>query len=311
MSLAAKPPLVVFVGPTAVGKTEVSIRLAQRLHAEIVSADSRQFYRGMDIGTAKPTPTQRALVPHHLVDIADPDDTVTLAVFQRLALDAISGVHMRGHLPLLVGGTGQYIRAVVRGWRPPPVRPDPRLRCALEHLILDRGALWLHSRLERMDPPAAQGIDYRNARRTIRALEVILTSGHRFSSQRAEADSSYHVISIGLVLPRPELYRRIDARIEQMFAAGLLHETQVLLSRGYSPTLPAFSAIGYHECVKVISGVMQLDEAKAAIRRRTRVFVRRQANWFKDSDPSIRWFAVDDGTVVSAIEAFIREETTR
>ena len=310
MRPVSEPPLVVVVGPTAVGKTEVSIRLAQRLDAEIVSADSRQFYRGMDIGTAKPTVAQRALVPHHLVDIADPDDTVSLAVFQRLALDAISGIHARGRLPLLVGGTGQYIRAVARGWKPPPVRPDPRLRSALERLILDRGPLWLHDRLESMDPQAAQAIDYRNARRTIRALEVILTSGHRFSSQRLEADSSYHLVSIGLMLRRPELYKRIDARIEHMFASGLIQETQGLLSHGYSPALPALSAIGYDECLKVISGAMQLDEAKAAIRRRTRLFVRRQANWFKDSDPSIKWFDLDDGNALSAIEAFLNEETS-
>jgi tRNA dimethylallyltransferase len=304
-----KPPLVVVVGPTAVGKTEISILLAHRLDAEIVSADSRQFYRGMDIGTAKPTPAQRALVPHHLIDIADPDETLSLAVFQRLALEAISGIHLRGRLPLLVGGTGQYIRAVTRGWQPPPVVPDPKLRSALERMKLERGSEWLHDRLESMDPQAAQSIDHRNARRTIRALEVILTSGHRFSSQRAHVDSPYHLASIGLKLPRPKLYERIDARIQSMFESGLIQETQSLLSSGYSPALPAFSAIGYSECTKVISGELQVEEAKAAIRRLTRAFVRRQGNWFKESDPLIKWFEVDDANAVSKIESFIREET--
>ena len=310
MRPVSRLPLVVVVGPTAVGKTAISILLAQQLDAEIVSADSRQFYRGMDIGTAKPTVEQRALVRHHLLDIAEPDETVSLAVFQRLALDAISGIHARGRLPLLVGGTGQYIRAVTRGWSPPPVRPAPKLRGALERLSLDRGPLWLHRRLESMDPEAARAIDYRNARRTIRALEVILTSGHRFSTQRLEAASSFHLISVGLVLRRSELYPRIDARIENMFASGLIQEVRGLLSRGYAPDLPALSAIGYQECLKVISGTMQPDEAKTAIRRRTRLFVRRQANWFKQSDPSIKWFDVEDGHLVSSIAAFVRKEIT-
>jgi tRNA dimethylallyltransferase len=175
---------------------------------------------------------------------------------------------------------------------------------------LDRGSQWLYNGLATMDPQAAESIDHRNTRRTIRALEVILTSGHRFSSQRAHADSPYHLISIGLTLPRPELYERIDARIEHMFESGLIQEVRGLLVQGYSPALPAFSAIGYRECVKLISGQMQVEEAKAAVRRLTRAFVRRQSNWFKNSDPLIKWYEVDKANVVSEIESLIREETS-
>ncbi|HTP01063.1 MAG TPA: tRNA (adenosine(37)-N6)-dimethylallyltransferase MiaA, partial [Anaerolineales bacterium] len=176
--------MVFLVGPTAVGKTEIAIQLAEILDGEIISADSRLFYRGMDIGTAKPTPQDQKRIPHHLIDIADPDQTLSLALFQRIAREVIAQVHERGKLPLLVGGTGQYVRAVTEGWEPPEVAPDPRLRNELAKLKDERGAGWLHDRLGQLDPEAAQKIDPRNVRRTIRALEVVLTTGRRFSDQR-------------------------------------------------------------------------------------------------------------------------------
>jgi tRNA dimethylallyltransferase len=303
-----RPLLLVVVGPTAVGKTEISIQLAKRLDAEIVSSDSRLFYRGMDIGTAKPTPTDRAAVPHHLIDIADPDQPLSLAIFQRLAHEVISEVRSRGHLPMLVGGTGQYIRAVTAGWNPPLVKPNVMLRGALQRLSDDRGSHWLHGGLRRMDPEAARSIDPRNSRRTIRALEVILTTGCRFSAQRGHGLPVFLPFTLGLFLPRPVLYERIDARIDCMFEAGLLEETRRLLSRGYSPSLPALSAIGYRECVQVIEGNLDIEQAKAAMRRATRAFVRRQSNWFKQSDTNIHWFEAGSPNVVAAMEASVRRE---
>jgi tRNA dimethylallyltransferase len=282
------------VGPTAVGKTELALHLAGRLGAEIVSADSRLFYRGMDVGTAKPSPEELARVPHHLIDVADPRETWSLALFQQEARRAIAGIHARGRLPLLVGGTGQYVRAVTQGWAPPPATPDPRLRAELERLGAERGRDWLHARLAALDPAAAASIDPRNLRRTVRALEVILSSGLPFSQQRGAGDSSYDLLTIGLARPRPELYARIDARIEAMFAAGLVEEVRGLLEQGCSPDLPSMSAIGYRECCKVIAGRMTVEEAKASMRRLTRVFVRRQSNWFKEADPAIRWFDASD-----------------
>ncbi len=302
-----KQPLILLIGPTAVGKTEFAIQLAERLHGEIISADSRLFYRGMDIGTAKPTPEERARVPHHLIDVADPDETWSLAIFQKQAVKIIADIHARGKLPFLVGGTGQYVRAVTEGWTPPEVKPDGRLRGALQRMKEERGADWLHAKLRQLDPPAAEKIDARNARRTIRALEVILTTGRLFSQQRRQSDSPYHLLTIGLKRPRAELYQRIDERIETMFAAGFLDEVQKLLEKGYSPDLPTMSAIGYRECIRVVKGEWSIEQAKVEMRRATRVFVRRQANWFKEDDPDIHWFAAAQENIVELVEDFIKE----
>ena len=301
-----KPPLILIVGPTAVGKTEIAIQLAERLNGEIVSADSRLFYRGMDIGTAKPSREEQARVPHHLIDIANPDEILSLAVFQRKAHEVIADIHTRKKLPLLVGGTGQYIRAVTEGWTPPEVKPDELLRDELIKQKDENGIYWLHEKLRSLDPIAAEKIDARNFRRTIRALEVIMTTGKKFSEQRGQSESPYQLVTIGLTRPHAELYARVDARIESMFTNGFLDEVKSLLERDYSPTLPTLSAIGYRECVEVLEGKIKVEEAKQLIRRATRVFVRRQANWFKESDPNIVWFKVKDGSV-EEIESYIRK----
>jgi tRNA dimethylallyltransferase len=301
-----KPPLILIVGPTAVGKTEISIQIAERLQGEIVSADSRLFYRGMDIGTAKPTVAQRARVPHHLIDVTDPDKSWSLAVFQQQAHQSIADIHARGKLPFLVGGTGQYLRAVTEGWTPPPIAADPRLREVLEGLADSYGPQWLHAALSRLDPHAAQAIDARNLRRNVRALEVILTSGKPFSEQRAQRSPPYRTLTIGLLRPRAELYQRVDERIEAMFTSGLLEEVQTLLEKGYSSDLPTLSAIGYREAAAVLRGEMSEAEAKASMRRLTRAFVRRQANWFKADDPSITWIEVGDRGVTEWVQAIIQ-----
>lgn len=294
---SSKAPLILIVGPTAVGKTEIAIQLAVRLNGEIVSADSRLFYRGMDIGTAKPSREDQARLRHHLIDIASPDETLSLAVFQEKAREAIADIHGRNKLPFLVGGTGQYIRAVTQGWTPPAVKPDEHLRKELERQKEENGIYWLYEKLKGLDPEAAANIDPRNYRRTFRALEVIMTTGRKFSEQRGQSDSPYRLIVVGLTRPRTELYERVDARIESMFANGFLDEVKSLLAKGYSPALPTMSAIGYRECVQVIEGRITLQEAKQLIRRTTRVFVRRQANWFKKSDPDINWYQVKEGVV--------------
>jgi tRNA dimethylallyltransferase len=296
---------VLIVGPTAVGKTELAIQLAERLNGEIVSADSRLFYRGMDMGTAKPTREEQSRVPHHLIDIADPAEILSLAVFQQKARESIADIHTRNKIPFLVGGTGQYIRAVTEGWNPPEVKPDERLRGELERMKEERGVYWLYEKLRNLDPAAAEKIDPRNYRRTIRALEVIMTTGKPFSEQRGQAESPYHLISVGLNRPRAELYERVDQRIEAMFASGFLEEVKRLLEKGYSPSLPTMSAIGYREGIRVIQGEITKDQAKAEMRRVTRVFVRRQANWFKESDPNIKWFRVEE-SIVDRIESYLR-----
>lgn len=303
-----KLPLILIIGPTAVGKTEIAIQLAEKLNGEIVSADSRLFYRGMDIGTAKPSLKERARVPHYLIDIVNPDETLSLAVFQQKARDIIAKIHARGKLPFLVGGTGQYVRAVTQGWTPPEVTADERLRDELGRIVSrdEKGADWLHARLQLLDPDAAQKIDARNVRRTIRALEVILTTGRKFSEQRGQSDSPYQLITIGLTRPRPELYERVDQRIEVMFANGFIDEVKGLLERGYSPTMPSMSAIGYRECIRVVNDEWSVEQAKVEMRRATRVFVRRQANWFKESDPHIKWFNPGNVNTPAEIEQYIR-----
>jgi tRNA dimethylallyltransferase len=301
-----KPPLILIVGPTAVGKTELAIQLAEKLNGEIISADSRLFYRGMDIGTAKPSREELSRVPHYLIDIVNPDETLSLAVFQEKAKEIIANIHSRGKLPFLVGGTGQYVRAVTQGWTPPEVVADERLRDELEKMKNENSPEWLHAKLHILDPDAAAKIDARNVRRTIRALEVILTTGRKFSEQRGQAESPYQLITIGLTRARPELYQRVDERIDLMFANGLVDEVKDLLEKGYSPTLPSMSAIGYRECVSVAKGELSIEQAKVEMRRVTRVFVRRQANWFKESDPNIMWFRVKDG-ILEETEKYIRQ----
>jgi tRNA dimethylallyltransferase len=272
------------------------------LNGEIISADSRLFYRGMDIGTAKPSHEDLARVPHYLIDIVNPDETLSLAVFQEKAKDIIADIHGRGKLPFLVGGTGQYIRAVTEGWTPPEVTADEQLRAELEK----KDKEWLHARLKIIDPESAAKIDARNVRRTVRALEVILTTGRKFSEQRGQVESPYQLITIGLTRPRPELYQRVDERIDLMFANGLIDEVKRLLEKGYSPSLPSMSALGYRECVSVVKGLLTEEQAKVEMRRVTRNFVRRQANWFKESDPKIKWFQVKDG-VIKETENYIRQ----
>ena len=302
--MSSKPPLILIIGPTAVGKTELAIQLAEKLNGEIISADSRLFYRGMDIGTAKPSQEELARVPHYLIDIVNPDETLSLAVFQEKAKHIIADIHARGKLPFLVGGTGQYVRAVTEGWTPPEVTADEKLRAELEK----KDKEWLHARLQLLDPEAAAKIDARNVRRTVRALEVILTTGRKFSEQRGQVESPYHLITIGLTRPRPELYQRVDERIDLMFANGFIDEVKGLLNtpQGYSPTLPSMSAIGYRECVSVVKGLLTEEQAKVEMRRVTRIFVRSQANWFKESDPNIMWFRVKEG-VDKEVEAYIRQ----
>lgn len=288
-SKAKKIPLVILLGATATGKTEISIEYAQAMNAEIVSADSRLFYRGMDIGTAKPTPEQMEIIRHHLIDVADPDETWSLALFRKKADKAIAAIHKRGRLAILVGGTGQYLRAVAEGWVIPEVSPNLILRNAIENWGKEIGPEALHARLAKIDSDAAQKMDSRNLRRIVRALEVIYSSGKKFSEQRVRGESPYRILQFGLKRPTEEIYQRIDRRLEGMLAAGFVEEVRSLLEEGYSAELPSFSAIGYRQISAYILGEISLEEAVAEIKRLTRIFVRRQGNWFKEDDAKINW----------------------
>jgi tRNA dimethylallyltransferase len=297
------PSLCVIVGPTAVGKTASAIELARRLDGEIVSADSRQIYRGMDIGTAKPTRQEQALAPHHLIDIVAPDEPYTLAQFQADAYAAIDGILARGKLPLLVGGTGLYVRAAVNGLRIPRVPPNQELRAQLAA----QDGLALYERLRELDPEAAARIDPRNIRRTIRALEVCLATGQRFSELGRASPPPYRITQIGLTMSRPELYARIDTRVDRMMADGLVSEVESLVEQGYGWNLPSMSGLGYREIGTYLRGRVSLDEAVANIKRNTRDFVRRQYAWFRLRDERIRWFEnADVDPVLHFVEAVKR-----
>ena len=286
---ARRPRVAVLVGPTAVGKTTAALELAEALSGEIISADSRYLYRGLDIGTAKPSASEQARVRHHLIDVTTPDKPWSLAEYQAAAGAAIEDVVARGRLPLLVGGTGQYVRAVVEGWQIPAGAPAGPLRAELEQLLATGGVEALADRLRQVDPESATVVDTRNPRRVIRALEVALTTGQSFVSQRLKSAPPFQAVWLGLWLPRPELYARIDARIVAMLAAGLVAEVQGLVAQGYGWDLPAMSAVGYRQVGSFLRGEGTLDDAVAEIRRATRQFVRRQANWFKMDDPAIHW----------------------
>ncbi len=284
-----KIPVIFIVGPTASGKTDAAIRLAKRVDGEIVSADSRYLYRGMDIGTAKPSMEERQGIPHYLIDVADPDETWSLSVFRKAADDAVRDIYSRGKTPIIVGGTGQYFRAILEGWTIPEGEPDHRLREALEAWGNEIGARELHRKLALIDPEAAEKIDWQNMRRTVRALEVIFTSGRKFSAQRRATESPYEAKIYGMKRDRAELYERIDRRVDLMIANGLVEETAALLAKGYAEDLPSMSAIGYKEICDYLHGRVSLDEAAQLIKFRTHNYVRRQANWFKPTDPAIEW----------------------
>jgi tRNA dimethylallyltransferase len=280
-SLVPALPLVVIAGPTGVGKTALAVTVAAGMNGEIVNADSRQIYRYMDIGTAKPSTEERAAVPHHLIDVVDPDQVLTMADYQRRAYVAINALHQQGKLPFLVGGTGQYITAVLEGWSAPEVPPIPPLRAELESYAAEHGALALFERLRALDPVAAERMDPLNARRTVRALEVCLATGEPFSAQRRKNPPPYRVLQLGLTMAREALYERLDARIEAMMERGFLDEVRDLHRRGYGSELPAMHGIGYAQLTAFLRGEITLADAVQTTKHLTHSFVRRQYTWFR------------------------------
>lgn len=297
------PNLLVILGPTATGKTALSLHLAQRFDGEIISADSRLFYRGLDIGTAKPSAAERKRVPHHLVDIADPDETITLGQYQDAAFAAIEAIRARERLPILVGGTGQYIMSVVEGWGIPRVPPHRDLRRALRRL--DRSELYRW--LRRLDRDAAESIHPNNVRRVIRALEVTLISGRPITELQRKKPPPYEILIVGLHTDRETLYRRIDRRVDEMMDAGLLPELEALHDAGYGPDLPAMSGLGYRQLWDYLQGETTLEEAVQRIKFETHRFVRHQYNWFSPDDPRIHWFDVTRDDLYEEVELLVQE----
>lgn len=282
-----KPRIVVIVGPTAVGKTRLSIDLAAEVGAEIVNADSRLFYRGMDIGTAKPSAADMARVPHRLVDILGPNDPVSLAMFQDLAYAAIDDVLSRGAPPFLVGGTPQYVNAVVEGWQIPRVEPDQELRARLQREADEHGPDTLLERLHSVDPESAER-NAGNLRRVIRALEVWEKTGIPITAQQGKGPARYDALELEFWLPRDVLFQRIDARAVDQVREGLFDEIRMLIAVGADPESPSFSSIGYRQAMPHIRGEASAEEVLERIRFDTHRLVRHQETWWRKNPRLVR-----------------------
>ena len=301
-----KPKLLMLVGPTGSGKSSLAIQLALALETDIISADSRYLYRQLNIGTAKPTPGELEQVRHRMVDCADLDSPWSIGEYKSSVEKIFLELNSHSKIPLMVGGTGQYIRAFSQNWQIPEIEPDNHLRDVLEKIGEEISFEKMYENLAVIDPEAAKFIDHRNSRRTIRALEVILTTGRRFSELRTKGDTRFNLLTLGLAWERQELYERIDERIEKMVEEGFIQEVEGLLAAGYRENLVRMGVIGYSELINHLDGLISLEEALALIKRNTRKYVRRQANWFKPNNPEITWFNAKDPDILEKMLDLIR-----
>ena len=296
---AQLPPLICIVGPTAVGKTKLAVALSRRFNGEIINADSRQVYRYMDIGTAKPTLEERAQAPHHLLDILNPDEDFGLGSFLSQANTSIQRIDSSEHLPMAVGGTGQYIWALVEGSKVPPVAPNSEFRRAKEQEAEENGPLSLHQELQSLDPDRAAQLNPRNVRRVIRALEIHHATQELPSSFALFSEPTTNSLVIGLNFERPELYKHIDERVDIMIESGLEEEARSLSSMGYLLGQKSLASPGYLEMGLYLSGEIDLDEAVQRTKFQTHRMARRQHTWFKAQDPRIHWLSAASANLES------------
>ena len=294
------------VGPTGAGKSALAMEVAERLNCEIVNADSRQFYRGMDLGTAKPSAEDRARVPHHLIDVRKPDEALDVAEFAQLARDAIEGIAARGRNPLVVGGSGLYLR-VIRGGIFPGPPASAEIRDRLAKVAAEQGVAHLHQRLRELDPEAANRIGVNDLYRIVRALEVFELTGETISAHQRRhrfADIGYDTLTVGVEVERPKLYASIDARFDAMVAGGLVAEVRTLIDAGYSPDQPPLSTIGYKQIAAYLRGEIALDDAVAQARQESRRLAKRQLTWFR-REPDVVWLDPERGAH-DALELFAK-----
>ncbi|MHA6529045.1 tRNA (adenosine(37)-N6)-dimethylallyltransferase MiaA [Paenibacillus sp. BAC0078] len=307
MTTETKRRVLVLLGPTAVGKTRLSLELAQAYNAEIISGDSMQVYRGMDIGTAKITPAEMQGIPHHLIDIHDPQESYSAAEFQEQGVKLIEEISVRGKLPFIVGGTGLYIESLCYGFRFSEAVADEAFRSEMDAYAETHGAEALHARLAAVDPASAARLHPNDRRRIIRALEIQhqtkVTLSESHEGQKKE--SPYELCLIGLTMDRKILYKRIEDRIDQMLADGLVAEVEGLLQRGYSRSLVSMQGLGYKEIAAYLAGEMTLDEAVTLLKRDTRRFAKRQLSWFRHMK-DIQWIDINESQNFSENFAKIR-----
>jgi tRNA dimethylallyltransferase len=281
--------LIAVVGPTAVGKSRLALSLAGHIGGEIINADSRQVYRYMDIGTGKPSHVERQRFSHHLIDVVNPDEDFSLALYLRMASDAIESVHQRGGLPLLVGGSGLYVWSLLEGWKIPSVAPNDELRREMEERAEKEGIMVLYRELQAINPMVASKIHPHNVRRVIRSLEIYREKGEFALPLRDKKPPEFSVLVIGLTMDRSELYGEIDRRVDKMVQMGLVSEVEGLLQKGYDLSLPAMSGIGYRQIGLFIRGEISLPLATDRIKFETHRLARHQYTWFRLDDPRIRW----------------------
>lgn len=305
--MSAPLKIVAVIGPTAVGKTALAIALAQRFDGEIVNADSRQVYTGMDIGTAKPTADELNAARHHLIDIRTPDLPFSLGEYLPMARQSIAEITSRGKLPILCGGTGQYIWALLEGWQVPQVAPNADLRAELERRADTEGAAALYHELQHLDPQRAERVDPHNTRRIIRGLEVHYGAGGPVDAAGKSGELPYRSLIIGLTANRAALYDRIDTRFDAMMGAGLLDEVSRLAAEGYAPGAGVLSSVGYSELGKHLAGEMTLHDAIARAKTQTHRLVRRQYTWFKSGDSRIVWLDATAGLPIEAAMSLVQE----
>ena len=291
------PKILVIVGPTASGKTRMAVELAQRHNGEVISADSMQIYRTMDIGTAKPTQEEMGDIPHHMIDVADPEEDFSVARYVEMAARCVDDVLERGKLPIVAGGTGLYIDSLLSGRTFAPFSPDSALRGQLERELAEKGGQAMLEELAQVDPEAAQRLHPNDHKRIIRALEVYRSTGKTITQHNRETQSippRYDALTIGLAFQdRQAMWRRIDQRVDEMVAAGLEDEVRRLLTSGISPKCTAMQAIGYKEFTQALSGEMTWKEAAEVVKLRSRQYAKRQLTWF-GRNPNTRWIRWDD-----------------
>ncbi len=300
-----KPKVLLIVGPTAVGKTALSLELAEALEGEIVSADSRQVYKLMDIGTAKPSRAERRRVPHHFIDIRYPDEAYSAGQFGEEARACIAELHARGRTPIVVGGSGLYIRALVDGFFGQRIA-DAEVKAQLRRRLQSEGLGRLYEELRRVDPETAARLQPGDTQRILRALEIFTVTGipQSVHLRQPAQPADFEPVFVGLTRPRPRLYARIQRRVEAMLSAGLVEEVQALLARGYSPDLNALRSVGYREAILFLQERLTWEEMAVLIKQKSRNYAKRQLTWFR-ADPRIAWFDLEEPGADAALRRYV------